>query len=301
MFVPFISVPSNKRSRKLYRRKGGGGGGRGGGGGGKGGGSSGGGGAGTSRPASVNAGGTTKQATSYGSGGGRPTTIPAGQPFAGRESGGGTRNQVYGTQQYGSGYPGIAGRGVAGRGFPFVFWPIAWGGIGGVGAAAYLHNSEYGRPSNSTRPGGPMATATFFSNAGNTTYRLISDNTTVAALIPDLSAACSSNLNSSSSTAPSPYNDSFSALPQPEQTVQYYRGSTVALTLDGYNNTAALSSDDKTPDVPLPSNIDRNLLSCLNQTIGAAVPLVDGVPSLSAPNFGIIGMLWILWTLASFF
>jgi len=47
-------------------------------------------------------------------------------------------------RQYGSGYPGIAGRGVAGRGFPFLFWPLAWGGVAGVGTAAYLHNTEVG-------------------------------------------------------------------------------------------------------------------------------------------------------------
>ena len=49
-------------------------------------------------------------------------------------------------RQYGSGYPGIAGRGVAGRGFPFLFWPLAWGGVAGVGTAAYLHNTEVSDP-----------------------------------------------------------------------------------------------------------------------------------------------------------
>jgi hypothetical protein len=44
---------------------------------------------------------------------------------------------------YGSGYPGEAGHGVAGRGFPFVFWPLAWGGAVGLGAAgAYLDSDE---------------------------------------------------------------------------------------------------------------------------------------------------------------
>jgi len=47
-------------------------------------------------------------------------------------------------RQYGSGYPGVAGRGVAGRGFPFVFWPLAWGGFAGAGTTAYLHNTEVG-------------------------------------------------------------------------------------------------------------------------------------------------------------
>jgi hypothetical protein len=47
-------------------------------------------------------------------------------------------------RQYGSGYPGIVGRGVAGRGFPFVFWPLAWGGVAGVGTAVYLYDIEVG-------------------------------------------------------------------------------------------------------------------------------------------------------------
>lgn len=81
-------------------------------------------------------------ATSYGSGGGKAVAIPSGQLFAGRQAGGGTRDQVTGTSVYGSGYPGITGRGVAGRGFPFYFWPIVWGGGSGIGTAAYLHDEN---------------------------------------------------------------------------------------------------------------------------------------------------------------
>lgn len=46
---------------------------------------------------------------------------------------------------YGSGYPGVASRGVANLGFPFVFWPIVWGGSLGYGAA-YLHDTHEVRP-----------------------------------------------------------------------------------------------------------------------------------------------------------
>lgn len=42
---------------------------------------------------------------------------------------------------YGSGYPGVASRGVGGLGFPFVFWPVIWGGGLGYGGA-YLYNHE---------------------------------------------------------------------------------------------------------------------------------------------------------------
>lgn len=42
---------------------------------------------------------------------------------------------------YGSGYPGVNSRGVSGLGFPFIFWPVVWGGGLGYGAA-YLHDTN---------------------------------------------------------------------------------------------------------------------------------------------------------------
>jgi len=291
MFVPFISERSKDNLKKLYRRKGGGGGGKGGGGGGgksSGGGSSSSGGG---RSSSVSSGGTSRSSSAYGPGGGAISTIPGGAIFAGRNQGGGTRGQIYGTSAYGSGYPNTVGRGVANRGFPFYFWPLAFGGVGGVAGGAYLHNSEYGRPDNSSRPGGVLVTASFYSTQTNTTFRILSDNSTVTELIQDIQSNCtSSNLASNSSSSPSTYQDSFSALPQPEQTIQYYRASSIALSLDGYNNTAALSSDENAPDTPLPNNIDKTLLTCLNETIGAAAPLISGGSALQ-PVLGLPTLL----------
>ena len=76
--------------------------------------------------------------------------------------------------------------------------------------------------------------------------------------------------------------------------MQYYRASTVALTLDGYNNSAALGSDPNVPATPLPEGVDTVFLSCVNNTIGAAVPLVSGAfhrynVSSSA---GVLLLLW---------
>ena len=143
-------------------------------------------------------------------------------------------------------------------------------------------------------------TAAFISNSTNaTTFRVLADNTTVTDLITAIQSNCTSNLSGSSSTTPSAYEDSLTALPQPEQSIQYYRASSVALTLDGYNNTGALSTEG-TPDTSLPSNIDTTLLDCLNQTIGAAAPLVDGGISWGAPNLSFMGLAWIAWLLSSF-
>ncbi|KAF7314315.1 hypothetical protein MKEN_00904100 [Mycena kentingensis (nom. inval.)] len=286
MFIPFFTHrrSKNTNSKQLAKRRGGG---RSGGGGGAVGGAGGGGGA--RSASSVSTGGTSKSASSYGTGGGRATTIPSGQLFAGRSEGGGTRGQVFGTRVYGSGYPSDVGRGVAGRGFPFYFWPIGFGGLGG---AAYYHsNSEYGRSNNSSRPGGPIVTAAFQSLDTKTTLRILADNTTVVALITDISANCS-DLTTGVPT-PASWDDEGTAPPQPEQMVQYYRASSIALSLDGYNNTAIFEAEG-TPDVALPSGIDAVLLDCVNQTIGAAAPLIDAGSTLPAPSMlGIVSLIWI--------
>ncbi|KAK0217820.1 hypothetical protein IW262DRAFT_1560153 [Armillaria fumosa] len=318
MYVPLISTPRSE-PRKLYRRKGGGGGGgKGGGGGGKsgggsksgGGGKSGGGSkSGGSGPSSspqrvqpINTGGSSKKSSSYGGGEGSSSTIPSGQIFAGRPQGGATRSQVYGTSIYGSGYPGIVGRGVAGRGFPFYYWPLVWGGLAGYSGASYLHNNEYGLPNNSSRPGGIMMSATFPASSGNATFHVVADNSTVASLITDIRNNCSSVINTSSvSGAPIAFNDSDVSTPKPEQAVQFYRASSVALTVDGYNNTGALNDSGNTPDTPVPSWVDTNTLSCLNYTIGAAVPLVDDADALTKPCLGFLALAWVLYYFCSFF
>ena len=145
-----------------------------------------------------------------------------------------------------------------------------------------------------------MATAAFPSNTSNTTFRILSDNQTVVDLIGTITSSCSSNLQTTNITA-TPYNDS-NTLPNPDQAVQYYRASSIALTLDGYNNTADLSNGT---NVPLPSNIDYSLLDCMNATIGTTAPLVNAASGSSmstsmirtAPVSGLLGLVWIIWML----
>ncbi|KAJ7767803.1 hypothetical protein B0H16DRAFT_1210994, partial [Mycena metata] len=301
MFVPFFSTPRRDPSARapLERRKGGGASS----GGSKGSSSSSGGKSGSSssgksssssskggtssKSSPVTVTGTSKSSSTYGGGGGKVVAIPKGQVFAGRMQGGATRSVVYGTATYGSGYPSNYGRGVSGRPFPFYFWPVVWGSGVGVGSSgAYMYGDEYGDPNNGSRPGGPMSMASFQSNSTGTTFRLIADNTTVADLIPILATNCSSHLVVASSNATTPFNASDA---EPEQTVQYYRASSVALTLDGYNNTADFAPENSTANTPLPTGIDTDLLNCLNATIGQAVPLIDGArATISAPSLGVL-------------
>ncbi|KAG1729564.1 hypothetical protein EDB19DRAFT_1938367 [Suillus lakei] len=300
MRIPLITSP---RYQDVGRRKGGGGGGKGGSsgsgakGGGAKGGSSGSGGKTSKVPITGSSASGKSTATAYGYGGGKPQTIPTGQFFSGRTAGGATREQMYGTRSYGSGYPGYSSYGVAGRGFPFWFWPVVWGGS----ANQYLHGSEYGDSFNTSRMGGPMAQANFISNSTGSTFHLLSDNSTIGSLIDSINTNCSSNLSSSSSKSPSPYNSSAPG-PQPEQAIQYYRSSSIVLTLDGYNNSATFNSNPNTTDSPLPSGVDTTLLSCLNYTIGEAAPLIDGASSryISPPCLGFATLVWLLWFLAHY-
>ncbi|OCH95659.1 hypothetical protein OBBRIDRAFT_496265 [Obba rivulosa] len=252
------------------------------------------------------------QYAAYSSGGGSTTTIPAGQPFAGRIQGGGMRTTIYGSRTYGSGYPGATFTYIyiydPSPPFPYVFWPVSWGPGYGYGPSwwhttivcpllRFTYNfpndaaPQYGLPSNTSRPGGPMAEATFTSNSTNSTFHILSDNSTVASLITSITLNCT--LGPGSSTFPLPYNGTNTSEPVPEQAIQYYRASTVALTLDGYNNTNAFTQGPNATANVLPSWVDNTLLNCLNATIGEAVPLVTvdqpHKTNVSAIVAGVIG------------
>ncbi|KAG5643670.1 hypothetical protein DXG03_000501 [Asterophora parasitica] len=147
---------------------------------------------------------------------------------------------------------------------------------------------KYGLPNNETRPGGILTTLTYVSSsASSTTFRILTDDITALYLSTNL-AVCNRFLNVSSVT-PEPYPYPTGGVPLPIQAVQYYRASSVVLTLDGYNNTAALLPLGSQPDTFLPGGTDTNLLECLNDTIGRSVILVDeSHPLSSAAIFGII-------------
>ncbi|KAL1687289.1 hypothetical protein GGG16DRAFT_28458, partial [Schizophyllum commune] len=285
--------------------KGGGGGGGGGRGGGRGssgsgskGGKSGSGSSSSSTPIVI-PGGSAKSST-YSNGGGATTTISSG-PFAGRKQGGGYRLQIYGSSMYGSGYPGYRGRGVTGRDFPFYFWAIAFGI--GYQSAPYIDEGrrEFGSPDNSSRPGGAETTVSFASASRNTTLWVVADNMTTMSLIDEVYSKCASSLSNSTSRTVVAYSDN----PRAESIVQYYRASSVALALNGYNNTAALSNDDNATATPLPEWRDTTMLNCVNTTIGAAVPLVNAAGgncamTMMSAHLSLgagVAMIWVLVSL----
>ena len=155
-----------------------------------------------------------------------------------------------------------------------------------------------------------MTQAAFSSNTSTSTtspvstFHIVADNTTVTSLIASIQANCS--ISSNSSTVPVAFTANASD-PLPEQAVQYFRASSVALTLDGYNNTAALTASDNANDstpapAPLPSGVDTALLDCLNATIGEAVPLfADSAFGLPIPSMGLVGLVYVVWSMTSTF
>ena len=109
-----------------------------------------------------------------------------------------------------------------------------------------------------------MTIANFPSNNTNSTFHVLSDNTTVTALINNIATNCT-GLSQDYSRTPISYNSSDPLAPRPEQAIQYYRASSVVLTLDGYNDTSALQENATGSDVPIP--VDSVLpITCVSGT-----------------------------------
>jgi hypothetical protein len=137
------------------------------------------------------------------------------------------------------------------------------------------------------RPGGRTTTAAIKSKISSTPeiYHLIGDHDSVRAVLVALMDNCT--VQDTISTMTTFDRDSSSKAVWPEQVIQYYRGSTFAFSLDGYNNTASLFSnqpkDNNTAppvlvDTPLPTGLNMTFLACLNVTTGFSVPLIKVNP-----------------------
>ncbi|KAF8997058.1 hypothetical protein BDQ17DRAFT_1249070, partial [Cyathus striatus] len=113
--------------------------------------------------------------------------------------------------------------------------------------------------------------------------RITSDEITMASLSNTLSSSLSSPLSTCSSanislTEPIPLNSSTEDHPKPEEAIQYYRASSIVLSLDGFNNSIAHSKNISTflyMNVPEDA-VDGNVVSCVNRTVGENVLLPNG-------------------------
>ena len=134
-----------------------------------------------------------------------------------------------------------------------------------------------------TRPGGELVemmvtpqNITFDPNTGEHLNALarpfffVSDSYTVNQVSNALAESCLiSNISD-----PIPFN--LTGNMQPGNLLQYYRGDSAAILLEGYDNSKEPSdSPNLVPNPPFPLNVSVDAWSCLNQTIGASVPLMN--------------------------
>ena len=64
---------------------------------------------------------------------------------------------------------------------------------------------------------------------------------------------------------------------KPENVVQFYRGDSAALLLQGYNNTEELlGHPHMIPNPQFPPGVGLDLVSCIDRTVDKSIPLMDG-------------------------
>jgi hypothetical protein len=150
------------------------------------------------------------------------------------------------------------------------------------------------------RPGGRTATTEIKSTISSTpeTYHLIGDDRSVRAVLEALMSNCS--VQDTKGTVATFDRDSSSKAVWPERVVQYYRGSSFGLSLDTYNNTASILSnqpkDNNTAppvlvDTPLPTGLNMTFLACLNATIGFSLPLIEADPHKHLSKGAVAGII----------
>ncbi|KAG8902856.1 hypothetical protein FRB99_004018 [Tulasnella sp. 403] len=143
-----------------------------------------------------------------------------------------------------------------------------------------------------TSPSNPNATSP---------YVLLGDHDSIVAVTSYLQSNCSANV-----AQPTAFNPNDPNAIQPQQIVQFYRASSFALALTSYNNPAnnpanAPASNDSAlsglPDVPIPPGTNLTFLDCVNNTIGANVPVLESRAFqlvISVDIMGQVGFLWIV-------
>lgn len=148
---------------------------------------------------------------------------------------------------------------------------------------------------------------------------VLADNATLYSIINTTTYACGSYLSDVSSIYATSFDGYDSNEPQQNQAVQYYRASSVVLTVDnsdgnsgsygsnngydssnsnsGYSNSNGNSgSSSNSNGYSSTSGYYGGMVDCLNQTIGASVPLVGSAYTWAQPGhmMGSLSLFWVL-------
>ncbi|KAF9259591.1 hypothetical protein L218DRAFT_1003669 [Marasmius fiardii PR-910] len=212
---------------------------------------------------------------SYGAGPGSGIPL-ARKLLAGREVSDSTRSQVYGA---GSDYLGTSGNSAVKWWWAFLLGLATLGGASAVTPGpshSCLYPDNHTSFSNTSWFEGALYIQSNSTSTAQTIFRIVAENSTIInlRLFTGIVRNCSTYLPSQIAIAVL-FNRSVPA-PKPEQVIQFYHISSVALTLDGYNSTTMFASEG-TGDMDLPYTVDIGMINCFNQTIAVSLPpLIDG-------------------------
>lgn len=131
---------------------------------------------------------------------------------------------------------------------------------------------------------------------------VLADKSTVLSLIGTVKANCSSYLsNDNTPSSPTPFtftNKTTDGGPSPEKAIQYFRASSTVLMLEAFDSGVLNGTQNPNasvvPVVSPPNGTDMALLTCLNDTIGRAVPLVDAGIRTGPPAVYTLLIAWLL-------
>ncbi|KAH9478202.1 hypothetical protein JR316_0008655 [Psilocybe cubensis] len=205
------------------------------------------------------------------------------------------RSFIFGGMRFGEGYDPDWAPGTSHH--RYTFWPLSWPVSNDVtpGYAGYLDvQDKYGDSSNPDRKGGPMTV--LFLTADSTNLAVVADQYTTEQLSLSIAANCTSFVSESFLSNVTDSIKTYEGIPRPENVLQYYRSSSIALASSGYINNATYSAPG-TPDTEVPQLFG---LQCFNQTIGNTAPLsiemkgIDGVKIAGVILSVLVGMAFMI-------
>jgi hypothetical protein len=111
----------------------------------------------------------------------------------------------------------------------------------------------------------------------STTLKVIADYFSAGVLAQAIDANCSDLIQSLAGTSPLAFDFNFTSdpdLPRPAEVIQYYRASTAALALAGFDQNM-VSGEGPSGQPSIPDWVGNEFVVCVNESIGQMIPLVD--------------------------
>lgn len=138
---------------------------------------------------------------------------------------------------------------------------------------------------------------TIASRANNTLpFLFVSDGYTAGEVTQDITRECADVIVSD----PIPFNSTGNV--RRGSVVQYYRGESAAILLQGYENAKGMPGNPNlAPNPPFPPTVNMSMWVLLNSTVGESIPLLNPAPGFPSwaitvcvlfPIISLLGCCW---------